>query len=129
DLSPALARSDIVVTCTTSRRPIVHRQHIKGGTFVAAVGADNAEKQEMDAAFLASAKVVADVLDQSATIGDLHHAIAAGTMRRDEVYAELGQIVAGRKPARQSDDDVFVFDSTGMALQDVFTAALVYERG
>jgi len=128
DLPRSLAASRIVITCTTSRRPIVHAGQIAPGTFVAAVGADNPEKNEIDAALLASTKVVADVLDQSATIGDLHHAIEAGVMRRDDAYAELGEIVAGRKPGRQTDGETFVFDSTGMALQDVAAAALVYER-
>jgi alanine dehydrogenase len=128
DVRAALSRSDIVVTCTTARRPIVHRGDVKPGTFIAAVGADNPEKHEIDPALLASARVVADVLDQSATIGDLHHALAAGMMQRSDVYAELGDIVVGRAPARQSPTDIFVFDCTGMALQDVATAALVYAR-
>ena len=128
DLSRAVAASDIVVTCTTSRRPIVHKGQIKPGTFVAAVGADNPEKHEIEPALLASTKVVADVLDQAATIGDLHHAVAAGVMVRDDVYAELGEVVIGRKRGRQSPDETFVFDSTGMALQDVAAAALVYQR-
>jgi len=128
DLPRVLAISDIVVTCTTSRRPIVHVGQIKPGTCLAALGADNPEKQEIDAALLASTKVVADVLEQAATMGDLRHAIAAGVMRREDVHAELGEIVIGRKAGRQSDAEVFVFDSTGMALQDVAAAALVYER-
>jgi alanine dehydrogenase len=130
DLRAALARSDIVVTCTTSRTPIVHQDDIRPGTFVAAVGADNLDKHEIDVALLASADVVVDVLDQAATIGDLHHALAAGVMRREDVRAELGEIVIGRKPARRLSclDDICVFDSTGMALQDVVAAALVYER-
>jgi alanine dehydrogenase len=128
DVRAAVSRSDIVVTCTTARRPVVHRGDVKPGTFIAAVGADNPEKHEIDPALLASARVVADVLDQSATIGDLHHALAAGMMQRSDVYAELGDIVVGRAPARQSPADIFVFDSTGMALQDVATAGLVYAR-
>ena len=128
DVRAALARSDIVVTCTTARRPIVYRDDIAPGAFVAAVGADNPDKQEIDPALLASAHVVVDVLDQSATIGDLHHALSAGAMQCSDVHAELGEIVVGRKPARQSSSDTFVFDSTGMALQDVAVAALVYER-
>jgi ornithine cyclodeaminase/alanine dehydrogenase-like protein (mu-crystallin family) len=71
---------------------------------------------------------VVDVLAQCATFGDLHHAIEAGTMTRADVNAELGTIVAGLRPARESSDEVIVFDSTGMALQDVAAAALVYER-
>jgi ornithine cyclodeaminase/alanine dehydrogenase-like protein (mu-crystallin family) len=128
DVRQALRESDIVVTCTTARTPVVHHGDIKAGAFVAAVGADHPDKQEIAPALLASAKVVADVIEQSVTIGDTHHAIAAGVMRREDVHAELGEIVAHRKPGRCADDDIVVFDSTGMALQDAATAALVYER-
>ncbi len=123
----AARTSDIVVTCTSSREPILQSGDVAPGSFVAAVGADNPEKQEIAPAVLAASRVVVDVLDQAATMGDLHHAIAAGVMTRDLV-TELGQIVASRAPPRQSSDEVIVFDSTGMALQDVAAAAAVYER-
>ena len=128
DLGPALQRSDIVVTGTTARRPFVHIDDLKPGAFVAAVGADNPEKHEIDIGVLKAATVVVDVLEQAATIGDLHHAIRAGVLTTANVAAELGQIVAGLKPGRRSDDEIIVFDSTGMALQDVAAAALVYDR-
>jgi ornithine cyclodeaminase/alanine dehydrogenase-like protein (mu-crystallin family) len=70
--------------------------------------------------------VVVDVLEQCAVMGDLHHALVAGVMGRDQVYAELGEVVAGKKPGRVNRDDVIVFDSTGMALQDVAAAVVVY---
>ncbi len=119
--------SDIVVTCTSARQPILDVEDVAPGVFVAAVGADNPEKQEIAPALLAASRVVVDVLDQAATMGDLHHAIVAGVMTRDAA-TELGQIVAGRAPPRQSSDEVIVFDSTGMALQDVAAAAAIYER-
>ena len=95
---------------------------------MAAIGADSEEKQELAPDLMASSKVVTDVTDQCATIGDLHHAIAAGKMRRDDVSAELSEVVAGRKPGRERDDEVIIFDSTGMALQDVAAASIVYDR-
>jgi alanine dehydrogenase len=128
DLERALRESDACVTCTPSKRAIINRGDVRPGTFIAAVGADNEEKQEIDPQLLASSKVVADILDQCAEIGDLHHAIEAGLMTKGDVHAELGEIVAGRKPGRTSDDEVTVFDSTGTALQDVAAAALVYTR-
>jgi alanine dehydrogenase len=127
-LRDAVRRSDICVTCTTSRHVILHPGDVAPGTFVAAVGADNPEKQEIDPALLAQSVVVVDMLEQCATIGDLHHALAAGVMTRADVRAELGEVIAGRKPGRTSDDEIIVFDSTGTALQDVAAAALVYER-
>ena len=118
--------ADVVVTCTPSRSTILHR--VAPGTFVAAVGADSHEKQELAPELMASSKVVTDVTEQCATIGDLHHAIAAGVMTRERVHAELGEIVAGKKPGRERDDETIIFDSTGMALQDVAAATIVYER-
>jgi alanine dehydrogenase len=127
DLAGAAA-SDVCVTCTTSTQPLLKREHIRPGTFVAAVGADNPEKQELHPALMASSKVVTDVTEQCATVGDLHHAIAAGLMKPTEVHAELGEVVAGVKRGRTSPEEVTIFDSTGMALQDVAAAALVYEK-
>ena len=128
DLPGALGGSDVCVTCTPSRRPFLMREHVRAGTFVAAVGADNPLKQELDPALMASNKVVVDVLEQCATIGDLHHAIAAGVMDKSDVYAELGAIVAGRTPGRTSDEEIIIFDSTGTALQDVAAASVVYQN-
>ena len=128
DFRAAAREADVVVTCTPSSEYLLGAADIAPGTFVAGVGVDNPHKRELAPDLLARALVVADVIDQSATIGDLHHAIEAGVVTRDHVYAELGEIVAGRKPGRRGADDVVVFDSTGMALQDVAAAAVVYER-
>lgn len=127
-LEAAVAKSDICVTCTTSQRPLLHRADLHGGLFVAAVGADNPMKQEIDAAALADSRVVVDSLAACAAGGDLHHAIRARLMRERDVHGELSAIVAGRLPGRTSEDEVFVFDSTGTALQDVAAAHLVYEH-
>lgn len=128
DLAEAVAESDICVTCTPSRQHFLTRDIVAPGTFVAGVGADNPEKQELEPALMASSKVVADVLEQCATIGDLHHALEAGVMVQTDVHAELSEIVAGKKPGRTTDGEITIFDSTGMALQDVAAAAVVYEK-
>jgi alanine dehydrogenase len=128
DLNHATEESDVCVTCTSSRHWFLKRQHIRPGTFIAAVGADNPEKQELAPELMASAKIVVDILEQCASSGDLHHAIRAGAVSRSDVHAELGEVVAGRKPGRTSKEETIIFDSTGMALQDVAAAALVYEK-
>jgi ornithine cyclodeaminase/alanine dehydrogenase-like protein (mu-crystallin family) len=120
--------SDVVLTCTTARRSFLRREHVAPGAFVAAVGADNPDKQELDPGLLAASTVVVDVLESCAELGELHHALEAGLMTRAGVHATLAEVVAGRKPARRSPQEVIVFDSTGTALQDVAAAALVYER-
>lgn len=127
-LEDALKRSDICVTGTPSTEYFLKWQHVQPGTFVAAVGADNETKQELESVLLAKNKTVVDVLEQCASIGELHHALDAGLMTRSDVYAELGEVIAGSKPGRTSPDETIIFDSTGMALQDVIAAATVYEQ-
>lgn len=128
ELAEGLRASDLCITCTTSTRYILEKGAAPAGMFIAAVGADNPEKQELDPQLMATSKVVVDVLEQCATIGDLHHALAAGLMSTADVYAELGELVAGKKPGRTSPEEITIFDSTGMALQDVAAAAAVYEK-
>lgn len=127
-LADAVAASDIVITCTTARRFFLERGMVRPGTFIAAVGADNEEKQEIDPLLLAHVTVVADLIEQCALIGDLHHAVAAGLMARSDVHAELGEVIAGIKPGRTRDDEIIVFDSCGTALQDVAAAAATYRQ-
>lgn len=124
----AIAKSDVVITCTPSRSPILGPEHSHSGLFIAGVGADNPQKNELAPALLARSRVVPDILDQAASMGDLHHAIAAGAMTRDGVHGELADILCGRVPARRNDDEVFIFDSTGTALQDVATASIALTR-
>ena len=128
DLPAAVRSSDVCVTCTPSRAPLVWNEDVRDGTFLAAVGADSAEKQELDPRILARAKVVVDSLEQCAGIGELHHAIAAGLVTNADVHAELADLVGGRRPGRESAEEVTVFDSTGTALEDVAAAAAVYEK-
>ena len=128
ELGAATLRSDIWVTCTTSRAWYLGRNHVAAGSLVLAVGADNDDKQEIEPELLATSTVVVDVLDQCAAIGDLHHALELGVMRREDVHAELADVVSGRRPARRRHDEIIIFDSTGTALQDVAAAHLVYQR-
>ena len=128
DLPGAIQKSDVCITCTTANESFVSKEDARPGTFIAAVGADDGHKQEIDSKLMASAKVVADSLEQSCAIGDVHHAIADGLMRKEDIYAELCEIVAGQKTGRVADDEIIVFDSTGVAIEDAVAAAAVYER-
>jgi alanine dehydrogenase len=128
DFSASLGKSDICVTCTPSKQPYLNLSDVMPGVFIAAVGADNEEKQELDPRLIAASKVVVDILDQCATIGDLKLALEQGLMTKADVHAELGEVIAGRKPGREKSEEIIVFDSTGTALQDVAAAAIVYEK-
>lgn len=127
DAGEAARRAHIVVTCTTATAPVLREGDLPRPGFVAAVGADSEHKQELSVGALAGSAVVVDVLDQCAAIGELHHALAAGVMQRNDVRATLPEVVAGRASGRFRDDETVVFDSTGTALQDVACAALVLE--
>lgn len=127
-LASAVRQSEVCVTCTPSRQAFLQREDVAAGTFIAAVGADSENKHELTPQLMAASKIVTDVSEQCATIGDLHHALAAGLLTRKEVHAELGEIVAGKKAGRVSSEEIIVFDSTGMALQDAAAAILVYKK-
>ena len=129
DLPAALRGSDIVVTCTSARAPIVAAGDVEPGTFIGAVGADNHGKQELAPGLVASAQVVVvDSLEQCVEIGELQHVVPAGLMSRAQVHGDLADLVAGRRPGRTRDDEIAIFDSTGVALEDVAAAIVVYEK-
>jgi len=115
-----LVDADIVVTCTPSRTAFL--RNARAGQFIAAVGADSHEKQEIAPELLASSVVIVDDAEQCRAFGDLHHAPSVSPR------ASLSEVLRGAKPGRVSDDEVVIFDSTGVALQDVAAAALAYER-
>jgi ornithine cyclodeaminase/alanine dehydrogenase len=127
-LHPIAGYSDVVVTCTPAKEFYLRLEDIRQGTFISAVGADSPDKQELDPRLISAHKVVADILDQCIHVGEIHHAVTAGLISREHVHAELGDVLAGRKPGRISDGEVIIFDSTGTALQDVAAAVAVYRR-
>jgi ornithine cyclodeaminase/alanine dehydrogenase-like protein (mu-crystallin family) len=120
-------RANVWITCTTSRRWLLGREHVAAGSFIAAVGADNPHKQEIEPELMAASAVIVDILDQCAATGDLHHALESGLMQRAQVRAELADVVAGTA-GRRSADEIVIFDSTGTALEDLAAAAIVFER-
>jgi len=122
----AVRGSDLVVTSTPATAPIVRADWVGPGMHITAVGSDGPDKQELEVAVLAKAdKVVADRLEQCAALGEIHHALVAGALRREDVYAELGEIAAGIKRGRESDEEITIADLTGVGVQDAAVANLV----
>lgn len=126
-LRTATLESDVIVTCTTAPTPYLGVADVRPGTFIAAIGADNPEKSEIEPALMARTRVVTDVTALCAVMGDLHHAIKAGTMGQADVHAELGELVGGRQPGRTSTDEITLFDGCGVGIQDVAAAGRAYE--
>ncbi len=128
-LREALAESDLIVTTTPAREPIVEADWLQEGTHLTAVGSDLPAKQELRVEVLARAdKVVADHLKECLTKGEIHHAVEAGVLRAEDVFAELGELAAGMKPGRTSDDEITVADLTGVGIQDAAVTNYVVER-
>lgn len=126
EVRAAVEASDVVVTVTPSRVPLVRAEWLRPGTHVTAVGSDDPTKQELEPAVLARADlVVADRLDQCLRFGEIHHAVAAGAFSPDRVYGELGALAAGLLPGRTSATQVTVADLTGVGVQDAAMADLV----
>jgi ornithine cyclodeaminase/alanine dehydrogenase len=128
ELSIAANESDIIITCTPSKEKYLMAEYIKPGTFIAAVGADSPDKQELDENLMKENKVICDIYEQCAKAGELHHALEAKVITKDQVYGELGQVIAGVIDSRTNDEEIIIYDATGTALQDTAAAALCYEK-
>lgn len=123
----AVCGADIVVTTTPSREALVMDEWIQPGMHITAVGSDSPGKQELDPAiFRRASKIVNDSITECVRRGDTQHPIALGYIRSEDIHAEIGEILLGRKPGRESDDEITIYDTTGLSVLDIHTAAMVY---
>ncbi len=122
------AASDIVCTLTPAREPLLLMKWVIPGAHINAVGADAEGKEELDPRILSKAIVVVDDLIQASAAGEINVPLKKGLFRIDEVYATLGEIITGRKQGREDEKIITVFDSTGVAIEDIAVAKLVYEK-
>jgi alanine dehydrogenase len=120
--------SDIVCTLTPSRNPIVKKEWVMAGTHINAVGADAPGKQELDPLILKEAIVVVDDLRQASTSGEINVPIQKGVYSIGEVYGTLAELVVGKKKGRPDNRAITVFDSTGIAVEDIAVAKLLFEK-
>jgi len=122
----ALKGADIVVTATPSRKPLVMDDMVSAGTHINCIGADAVGKEELDPNILKRAKIVIDDWEQASHSGEINVPLRLGLITRENIWAEIGQIVAGLKPGRQTENEITVFTSTGLAVQDAVTANIAY---
>ncbi|MBA7465372.1 Delta(1)-pyrroline-2-carboxylate reductase [subsurface metagenome] len=120
--------ADIVVTTTPSRKPIVKKEYIRLGTHINAIGADAKGKQELEADLLMAAKVIVDDVEQASHSGEINVPLSNGLIEVNDIYGTLGEIVANAKKGRENDENITIFDSTGLAILDIICAKLTYER-
>lgn len=123
DLSELGAQADVIITITSSFAPTLLSEHVRSGTHLACMGTDTRGKQEVEPALLARARVFADEVEQSITIGEAQHAVAQGMLDVGAI-TPLGAVIAGFAPGRQSPHDITLFDGTGIALQDLAVASV-----
>lgn len=127
NVKDAMEGIDIAISTTPSKKYLVDKSLVKPGMHIVAVGADMAGKNEWDPEIFKDAKVVNDSIMQCTTRGETRNALVAGVIKEGDIYGEIGQLLAGEKPLRESDDEITIFDTTGMGIQDNVTAVKVYE--
>lgn len=119
--------ADIIVTVTPSKKALVQDDWIQLGMHINAIGADGPGKQELDPRIVKRAdRIVVDSLKQCRVIGEIQHAFKQGLIQEQDVHAEIGQILIGQKEGRESQQEITLFDSTGLAVQDIAAAQIVY---
>ena len=122
----AVRDSDIVVTVTPSEAPLVRDEWVDEGTHISAMGADDVGKWELDTAIVKRASLFADYPQQSITIGEFQHAFGEGLISSAKDICALGSVTMGESAGRTSDNEVTVFDSSGIAIQDLMVAEAIY---
>jgi alanine dehydrogenase len=120
--------ADIISTTTPSRKPVVRDAWIKPGAHINAIGADAPGKQELETRILKRARVFVDDFNQAAHSGEVNVGIGTSRITIKDIQGELGEVLMGKKKGRTSDKDITVFDSTGLAVQDVSLAFRIYTR-
>jgi ornithine cyclodeaminase/alanine dehydrogenase-like protein (mu-crystallin family) len=128
NLEKVVRGADVVVTVTPARSPIVKDAWIEPGMHIAAVGADKSGDQELEGAILKRARIFVDDIRQCRTDGEINVPLSLGLITEADIAGEIGEVVTGKKAGRTSDEDITIFDSTGIALQDSATVPLEYER-
>jgi len=123
----AVSNVDIVITAVPSKKAMVMDEWIEDGMHINAFGADGPGKQELDPKIMKRAKIVVDSLKQCRVIGETQHALAQGLIQESDIHAEIGEILLGNKVGRETEEEITLFDSTGLAVQDIAAANVVYQ--
>ncbi|SOY67033.1 ornithine cyclodeaminase family protein [Cupriavidus taiwanensis] len=124
----AVEQADILITATRGKGPLVEAGWVKPGTHIVAIGTDQKGKQELDPEIFRHAKIVNDSIAQCVEKGETLHPMNQKIITMEDIHGEIGEILLGRKPGRENDEEITIFDSTGMAIQDNTTAEKIYRN-
>ena len=128
NIEEAIRNKDILITVTPSRVPIVKNKWINEGVHINAIGADAPGKQEVDPLILKRARIIVDDFQQASHSGEVNVPLKKGILSKNDIYAELGEIISGKKVGRASNKQITLFDSTGLAIQDAAVAKTIYKK-
>ena len=127
-IKEAVQGADVLLTTTPAREPVVKSKWVSPGTHINAMGADAPGKQELDSHILQKSKIIIDCWDQASHSGEINIPVQEGLVRQSDIQGKIGDVITGSIPGRTSDEEITVFDSTGLAVQDIVTAWNVYEK-
>lgn len=128
DIAKATAESDIIITVTPSREPIIKKEWVKPGTHFSCIGSDMSGKEEIDPEIFAGAKVFVDDIKQCIEVGEIEIPIKKGILKEEDITGIIGDVITGKASGRDSDDQITVFDATGTALLDLLTGMLALKE-
>lgn len=128
DLEDAIPKSDIVITVTPSYEPVIKKEWVRPGTHFSCIGSDMSGKEEIDPEIFRGARVFVDDIAQCLEVGEIEIPVKKGILKKEEIAGEIGDILAGKTDGRQNDDQITVFDATGVALLDLATALLALKE-
>jgi len=122
DIEKSTGEADIIITATPSYKPLIKEGWVKKGTHFTCIGADMEGKQEIDENIFSMARIFVDDLEQASHVGETEIPLKKGVIKKEDIAGEIGEVILGTKPGRLSDDEITIFDSTGIAHQDLLTA-------
>ena len=128
DIKNSTGEADIIITATPSNKPLIRAEWVKSGTHFNCIGADMLGKQEIDENIFSNAKIIVDDIEQAITVGETKVPIQEGTIKKEDIIAEIGEVIMKEKKGRNSKKDITIFDSTGIAHQDLITAFLALKK-
>ena len=128
DIKEAAGRSDIIITATPSKKPIIMKEWVRPGTHFSCIGADMSGKEEIDPEIFRHARIFCDDIPQCVNVGETEIPLSTGVINKEYIAGEIGDIIAGKAAGRENNEQITIFDATGIALLDLATAKLALDE-
>jgi len=123
-----VCQKDLLVTLTPARKPVVKKEWLKEGVHINAIGADAKGKEELEPEILKQARIFVDSFEQASHSGEINVPLSKGIIKKEDIAGELSEVIIGKKLGRKSQEEITIFDSTGLAIQDLYSANLIFQK-